>query len=425
MKIEQLHQHFLESSGVCTDTRKIRPGVLFFSLKGANFNGNEFAHQALKVGASFAVIDDLKYHLNTGQTILCKDVLTMLQDLATYHREQLGLPLISITGSNGKTTSKELIHAVLAKKHKVFATQGNYNNHIGVPLTLLSMDNSTEMGVVEMGANHHGEIDALCKIALPDYGYITNFGKAHIEGFGSLEGVVTAKSEMYRHLAKHNGQVFVNSNDDKQMELTKDMHRITFGKDGSDHEIGLLSVDPFVKVRYQDIEMESQLIGTYNFHNIAAAIAIGRQFDVAVNDIKEAIEGYTPTMNRSQIVEQNGKRIVLDAYNANPTSMRAAIEHFVSTHPQGALILGDMFELGSTAAEEHRAIADLLLPNQELNVYLVGSNFNGIKNEASHIQTFEDFEALSKYLNTDPIEAKDILIKGSRGMALERCLELL
>lgn len=425
MKIEQLHQHFLDSTGVCTDTRKIRPGVLFFSLKGAHFDGNEFAHQALKDGASFAVIDDLKYHLNTGQTILCKDVLRMLQDLATYHREQLGLRLISITGSNGKTTSKELIHAVLAKKYKTFATQGNYNNHIGVPLTLLSMDRNTEMGVVEMGANHHGEIDALCKIALPDYGYITNFGKAHIEGFGSLEGVVIAKSEMYRYLTKHKGQVFVNSNDDKQMELTKDMQRITFGKDGSDHEIGLLSVDPFVKVRYQETEIESQLIGTYNFHNIAAAIAIGRQFDVPVSGIKEAIEGYTPSMNRSQIVKQNGKRIILDAYNANPTSMRAAIEHFVQTHTQGALILGDMFELGNTAAQEHQAIANLLFPHQELQVYLVGTHFNSIKNHGSQIRTFADFGALSEVLNTNPINTNDILIKGSRGMALERCLELL
>lgn len=426
MELKELHQRFLESSGVSTDTRAITQDCIFFALRGANFNGNEFAHEALKKGARYVVIDDLKFHLNTGQTILCKDVLTRLQQLATYHRNQLGLPIVSITGSNGKTTSKELIHAVLAQKFDTFATRGNYNNHIGVPLTLLSMTNNTQIGVVEMGANNHGEIDALCQIALPDYGYITNFGKAHIEGFGSLEGVVKAKSEMYRHLAKTNKTVFVNGNDQKQLDLTASMDRITFGKDGTDYPISLLEVDPFVKVRYKDALIKSQLIGTYNFHNIAASIAIGQHFGVSEAQIKTAIEAYVPSMNRSEIVRKNGKEITLDAYNANPTSMQAALEHFLKVNKgQGAVILGDMFELGETAAAEHQAIADLLAKETSMEVYLVGQNFYGVEQSAAHMSTYPSFEGLSEQLRKQPINAEKILIKGSRGMALERCLELL
>lgn len=426
MDLKELHQRFLNSSGVCTDTRAITSNCLFFALKGANFNGNEFAHQALESGASFAVIDDLRYHLNTGKTILCKDVLKRLQDLSSFHRTALGLPIISITGSNGKTTSKELIHAVLAQKMATTATKGNLNNHIGVPLTLLSLSKDTEMGVVEMGANHHGEIEALCEIAQPDFGYITNFGKAHIEGFGSLEGVVKAKSEMYRHLAKNGKTVFVNANDQKQLELTSGMNTISFGKDGTDYPISLLEADPFVRVRYQDTEIRSQLIGTYNFHNIAASVAIGLNFGVSIDRIKNAIENYVPSMNRSEIVQKNGKEIILDAYNANPSSMNAALEHFFHTNRnQGALILGDMFELGETAAQEHQAIADLLSAKEDLDVYLVGTNFDGVQTSASHIRSFPSFDALSEQLKRSPIEAQNILIKGSRGMALERCLELL
>lgn len=426
MELSKLHNRFLESSGVCTDTRKIQPNCIFFALKGANFNGNQFAGQALEMGASYAVIDDLSYHLNTGQTILCKDVLTMLQRLATFHRQQLGLPVISITGSNGKTTSKELIHAVLAQKFRANATLGNYNNHIGVPLTLLDFNKETEIAVVEMGANNHGEIDTLCKIAEPDYGFITNFGKAHIEGFGSLEGVVKAKSEMYRHLAKAGKAVFVNANDEKQMQLTAQMQRFTFGKDGADYPVSLLKADPFVKVRFQDTEIQSQLIGTYNFHNIAAAIAIGMHFDVPAAKIKTAIEGYVPSMNRSEIVKKNDKEITLDAYNANPTSMKAALDHFITVNTgKGAVILGDMFELGETAAAEHQAIADLLTKENSLEVYLVGQNFYGVEQSAAHMSTYPSFEALSEQLSKQPINAEKILIKGSRGMALERCLDLL
>ena len=424
MKIQQLHQYFLESSGICTDTRKITDNCLFFALRGDNFDGNKFAQEALDKGALKVVIDDMRYHKNTGETILHGNSLQLLQKLATYHRSYLGIPVISLTGSNGKTTTKELINAVLSQKFKTSATLGNLNNHIGVPITLLSMTKQTEIGIVEMGANHLKEIELLSDIALPDFGYITNFGKAHIEGFGSLEGVIQGKSELYKHIKEHDKVVFVNANDAKQLELTQTLNRITFGKEGTDYAVSLLNATDKLKVRFKNQDIQTHLIGVYNFHNIAAAIAIGNYFKVTPSKIKRALESYIPSMNRSQIIEQNGHNIILDAYNANPTSMLAALENFKQTKGTSkVMILGDMFELGCTAKTEHQEIVNFLEKHIFGKVFLVGENFFGTTVTSGHISKYESYDLLEKMLLHNKIPPSKILLKGSRGMALERTLD--
>ncbi len=426
MKIETLHTHFLNSSGICTDTRKITPNCLFFALKGDNFNGNEFAQEALDKGAYKVVIDEIAYHKNTGETILHGNSLQLLQKLANYHRKSLDIPLIALTGSNGKTTSKELINAVLSQQFSTTATTGNLNNHIGVPLTLLSLTERTEIAIVEMGANHLGEIEQLCEIAAPDYGYITNFGKAHLEGFGSLEGVIQGKSELYKHLKEHEGRVFVNGNDKKQLELTKSLDRFTFGPEGSDCEVRLLDASETLLIGYKDYSIQSNLIGLYNFHNIAAAIAIGEYFKVGIDKIKAGIEGYIPRNNRSQLLEKAGHKIILDAYNANPTSMMAALENFQQSEGQHkVMILGDMFELGKEAASEHQNIVSHLQKNPFGSVFLVGKNFYNTEFASDNILKFENFTQLESHLKQHPLPPSIILVKGSRGMALERILEIL
>jgi UDP-N-acetylmuramoyl-tripeptide--D-alanyl-D-alanine ligase len=426
LDIPQIHQHFLNSSGICTDTRKIEPNCMFFALKGDNFNGNEFAARALEQGAKFAVIDEPSFYLEDNQTMLCQDSLQTLQALANYHRKYLGIPIISLTGSNGKTTTKELIQAVLSQKYNCVATQGNLNNHIGVPLTLLSMNASTELGIVEMGANHIGEIAALCEIAEPNYGYITNFGKAHLEGFGGIEGVIQGKSELYAFLRKHHGIVFVNGADATQNTLTQEMDRIVFNEIGQDPEIKYLPGHEFVRASYDNQIIDSQLIGTYNFTNIAAAIAFGAHFEVPSKDIARAISNYHPQMNRSQLLELRGHKIIMDAYNANPSSMMVALENF--EHMAGTskvMILGDMFELGKDAPTEHQNIVKHLIHHAFGTVFLVGKNFYNTTGTGPHIIKFESFDDLRAYLGEKPLLASQILIKGSRGMALERTLDLL
>lgn len=426
MKIETLHQYFLESTGVCTDTRKIKKGCLFFALKGENFDGNNFTKQAIEAGAYKVVIDAINQHQNTGKTILTKDSLTLLQKLATYHRKHLNTNIIALTGSNGKTTTKELINAVLSQKYNTTATVGNLNNHIGVPLTLLKMTKETEIGIVEMGANHLKEIAFLCNIALPDYGYITNFGKAHLEGFGSLEGVIQGKSEMYNHIIKHSKKIFVNANDAKQQEITKKVDVISFGNELQDYHIQLLDTSKELVVSYQGVSIQSNLIGIYNFHNIAAAIAIGAYFKVSAQHIKKAIEAYIPTNNRSQKVTQNGHQIILDAYNANPTSMIAAIKSFEQAEGKNKILfLGDMFELGHTAAAEHQLITSYLDKNKIGTSYLIGSNFAATTAKSNHIHLVPSFEDLKKILTNKQLQSSHILIKASRGMALERIVDLL
>ena len=426
MKIEQLHQYFLSSSGVCTDTRKITKGCLFFALKGDNFDGNKFAQEALDKGAFKVVIDAMSYHKNTGETILTGNALQLLQKLAAYHRKQLKIPIIALTGSNGKTTTKELIQVVLAQKFNTVATKGNLNNHIGVPLTLLSMNADTQLGIVEMGANHLKEIAQLSQLATPDYGYITNFGKAHLEGFGSMEGVIQGKSELYKHIAQHDKKVFVNANDPKQLELTQSLDRITFGNEEQDYYIQLKDATDTLQLQFDRLEIKSQLVGIYNFHNIAAAIAIGSYFGVTSENIKAAIEGYVPEMNRSQVINTKGHKIILDAYNANPTSMMAALENFKqSAGTNKLMILGDMFELGSEAENEHQHIAAFLEKDPFGKVFFVGANFFKTKTTANHITNFETFDHLKAHLEQVPLSNTFMLVKGSRGMALERVLELL
>ncbi|WP_408024987.1 UDP-N-acetylmuramoyl-tripeptide--D-alanyl-D-alanine ligase [Tenacibaculum sediminilitoris] len=417
MKIEDLYQLYLTHGLVDTDTRNIRNNTLFFALKGQNFNGNKFAEEAIAKGASYAIVDEAVYK-TSKKIILVKDVLKTFQKLANYHRNQLKVPIIALTGSNGKTTTKELINAVLSTRYNTKATSGNLNNHIGVPLTLLSMDKNTEVGVVEMGANHAKEIALLSKIVNPDYGYITNFGSAHLEGFGSLEGVVKAKSELYDFLKKHHKKVFVNPNDEKQIARTKDITRITFEK-----SIKFVEASPFVKLSYKNEKILSNLIGDYNYSNISAAITIGNYFDVSKEDIKKAIEDYFPSNNRSQVINTVTNKIVLDAYNANPTSMKAAIETFNKLEANHkAIILGDMFELGKYSSEEHQNIVDILEKSEFNTIFLVGDNF--FKTEAINAIKYKTFEDLEKHLKNNQIINSTILIKGSRGMALERVVEL-
>ncbi|MGB0186897.1 MAG: UDP-N-acetylmuramoyl-tripeptide--D-alanyl-D-alanine ligase, partial [Flavobacteriaceae bacterium] len=329
MKIEALHQLFLKAKSVSTDTRTLEKGTLFFALKGENFNGNRFAQKALDLGASYCIIDEVQ-DPNHEHFILVDDVLQTLQKLANYHRNYLNIPIIALTGSNGKTTTKELIYSVLKQRYETQATLGNLNNHIGVPLTLLRMDESTEIGIVEMGANHIGEIARLCTIANPNFGYITNFGKAHLEGFGSEEGIVKGKSELYDYLKEKKGTIFLNADDKKQVKQVGDyQNRITFSeRESSDFTITLLKESPFLSIEINKTLMHTQLLGRYNFTNTAAAITIGLHFDVDLTSIKKGIESYAPKNNRSQIIKQNSNTIILDAYNANPSSVEAALKNF-------------------------------------------------------------------------------------------------
>ncbi len=427
MNISELYQRYKQSYTVSTDTRKITDGCIFFALKGDNFNGNKFAKVAIDKGAAFAVVDEVAYQTSPN-IILVKDVLETLQTLATYHRKQLAIPIITLTGSNGKTTTKELINAVLSKKYNATATIGNLNNHIGVPLTLLSMTPNTEIGIVEMGANHLKEIEFLCEIAQPDYGYITNFGKAHLEGFGSLEGVIQGKTELYQYLNIYNKKVFVNTNDAIQVEKSHHMQSITFGKNNADTIVKLIDANPFVKIKFEDVNINSQLIGSYNFNNIAAAIAVGSYFKVDKEDISHAIENYIPNNNRSQIIDRGSNKIILDAYNANPSSMKVALENLSDlTDLRKIAILGDMFELGSGADIEHQFIGDLINNLQIDKAYLIGEHFyktNYPSKENKKIYLFKSYDDFKDYFSNLNNQNTTVLIKASRGMALERVLDL-
>lgn len=423
MNTKALHQIFLEYPKVSTDTRNISKNSIFFALKGDNFNGNTYALEALEKGATYAIVDEKKY-VTSDKIIWVDNVLKTLQELASHHRNYCSAKVISLTGSNGKTTTKELIHAVLSKKYKTIATKGNLNNHIGVPLTLLSIQPDTEIAIIEMGANHQKEIAFLSKIAQPDFGYITNFGKAHLEGFGSEEGVIKGKSELYDYLLSNERSVFLNADDSIQFEkLGSYIKKFGFSTDKYQfYTIEFLGANPFVQIKVEDVIISSQLIGSYNFTNCAAAILMGKYFNISLEDVKLAIEGYIPENNRSQILEKNGHQIILDAYNANPTSMKAALESFKVIEGENKIaFLGDMFELGKTAAIEHQSIADLANQIGISEVYLIGENFNGVN---TSLKTFKSFEAVADYLKKHPLEGKgDLLIKGSRGMALERLLD--
>ncbi len=419
MKTLDLHELFLnQKQNFTTDTRKITPGALFFALKGENFNGNTFAKQALENGAAYVIIDEEKYKIDQ-RTILVNNVLDKLQQLAHFHREYLAIPIIALTGSNGKTTTKELIKEILATQYNITATVGNLNNHIGVPLTLLSMDANTEIGIVEMGANHLKEIQHLCFIAAPNFGYITNFGKAHLEGFGSEEGIIQGKSEMYDYIANAEGKAFVNQEEKKMVKQADYCDCIFINP----HETPLLELTPYVQLAYNNQVIQSHLIGKYNYNNIVAAIAIGNYFNIADENIKRAIEAYIPENNRSQIIQKNSHQIILDAYNANPTSMEAALENLDSL-PEGnkTVILGDMFELGETTDQEHLNIFKKTIEYKFDSIIFVGEHFYKQKQQgAVFYQSFDDLKNNFK----PQLNNSTILIKGSRGMALERVLDLI
>lgn len=426
MEIEAIYTCFKDCSSVCTDTRKIEPNSMFFALKGDNFNGNKFAQEALEKGAKYCIVDEETYA--SDACILVDNVLHTLQQLANYHRDQMLIPVIALTGSNGKTTTKELINAVLSKKFNTIATQGNLNNHIGVPLTLLRMTEKTDIAIIEMGANHAKEIEFLCNISKPDYGLITNFGKAHLEGFGSVEGIIKAKSELYEYIKAHQKTIFVNENDEIQVKRTLQYDNVyNFGLMTSvDAAVEIVSSQPYVVLKYNDLTIKSQLTGMYNFNNIAAAIGVGSFFKVDPQDIVAAIESYNPTNYRSQIIEKGNNTIIMDAYNANPTSMMAALENFKQLEPeQKVLFLGDMFELGTSAETEHQYIVDYLSSNAIGKSFLIGKNFFKTNSNGSDITKFETFEELKSQLENHPINNSLMLIKGSRGMALERILDII
>lgn len=425
--IANLHSLFLECSSVSTDTRKIEKNSLFVALKGDNFDANTFAKEALEKGAKYVVIDNPTYLID-NRTLLVKDSLVALQELAKHHRTFLGLPIIALTGSNGKTTTKELIHAVLSKKYNTLATIGNLNNHIGVPLTLLRFTKETEIGIVEMGANHQKEIEFLCQIAQPDYGYITNFGKAHLEGFGGVEGVIKGKSEMYDYLRDNNKIVFVNLDDSIQKEKSTNIKRFSFSLNDStaDVKISTIEANPMVKIIFNNQTIQSHLIGIYNANNINAAITIGNYFKVSDELIKEAIENYIPENNRSQLIQKNGNEIILDAYNANPSSMAAAIANFIQLEKKNKIaILGDMFELGEESHNEHEKIVDLLINETSITTYFIGKDFYANQTSNTHLKFFENFENFAAFLKTNLPNNNLLLIKGSRGMALEKTLDLI
>ncbi len=427
MELNQIHHLFLKSSGTSTDTRNIKQDSLFFALKGANFNGNTFAHQALESGANYAVIDQV-VHPTDERFILVDDVLETLQALASFHRNHLGLPIIALTGSNGKTTTKELIHAVLKLHFKTVATVGNLNNHIGVPLTLLSMTADTEIGIVEMGANHAKEIAMLCEIAQPNMGYITNFGKAHLEGFGSEEGVVKAKSELYDFLKANTGLIILNSDDGKQVAQVGTYDNVyTFSQSlETSLNVKLTATQPFLNVALKNTTIKTNLVGAYNFCNVAAALTIGIYFKLSPLQLKNGIEAYVPENNRSQIIQKISNEILLDAYNANPSSMDVALENFKGIQNQHKLaILGDMFELGTTSAKEHLAVVNQAILTKDCSFYFVGSHFFEQKIHHPNLLFFETFQDLQIHLEKTTISNTSILIKGSRGMALERVLEFI
>ncbi|MAQ74929.1 MAG: UDP-N-acetylmuramoyl-tripeptide--D-alanyl-D-alanine ligase [Aquimarina sp.] len=425
MDTSKLHSLFLDSTGISTDTRKIKQDNIFFALKGENFNGNTYANQALESGASYAVVDEKEYATNE-RSILVPDCLKALQKLANYHRNYLKLPILALTGSNGKTTTKELINVVLSKKFKTVATKGNLNNHIGVPLTLLEMNTETEFGIVEMGANHQKEIEFLCNIAQPNYGYITNIGKAHLEGFGGIEGVLKGKTEMYQHLKENQQMIFLNREDIKLTNASKGIKSYSFSqREDADIQIKFIDANPMVQLKFEETKIHSNLIGAYNFTNVAAAIAIGKYFNISSDSIKDAIESYIPENNRSQILKKKDNIIIMDAYNANPSSMQAAIENFEKLSANTKTVfLGDMFELGPEAKEEHQAIVSLLETTSIDLILIIGENFYRTITKSQRIKKYRTSEDLHQDWNPNLI-GKANLIKGSRGMKLERILDLI
>lgn len=426
MTTAELYNVYLAHPSVQTDTRKLKPGDLFFALKGPNFNGNLFAAAALDAGAAYVVVDDDIDNAD-DRFIRVDDTLQALQDLARHHREQFSIPFIAITGSNGKTTSKELIYAVLAAHYKTYTTQGNLNNHIGVPLTLLSVRSDAEMAVIEMGANHQKEIEGYCRYTQPTHGVITNAGKAHLEGFGGVEGVKKGKGELYDYLRAHNGTAFAYADYDYLKEMSKGIaHMVWYGQTEGTVQGTVRSSEPFLEVSITRgvpgvDTIRTQLVGDYNLPNILCAAAIGMYFSVPPELIRSAIESYTPSNSRSQLLTRGTNSIILDAYNANPTSMKAAIENFAKLQAKKkVLMLGGMMELGEESDAEHRAIVEVIEKYSWHRVVLVGGDFAHVTHPFIF---FPDAAAAKEWLAAQDLEGAHILIKGSRSMKMERIIE--
>jgi len=419
--IKQIYQHFLESKGISTDTRTLLPGQIFLALKGDRFDGNQHVAKALEKGASFCIVDDSSLE-KQDQLLLVEDGLACLQELANYHRLKFDVPVLAITGSNGKTTTKELIASVLSKKYNVLYTHGNLNNHIGVPLTLLRAKSDIDFMIIEMGANHVGEIATLCEIALPDAGLITNIGQAHLEGFGGIEGVIQGKTEMYRHLSKHDGTIFINMDDDVLVKQCTELKKLVQYFE-SDYE---LKYDKESHIQLDDGQqvITTHLVGDYNLANVVAAIAVAKHYDVAQADVYSAIAEYIPKINRSQKMEKNDNTYILDAYNANPSSMKESIMSFAKMEGKKRLILGEMLELGKYSDIEHEKLVQLVNSYEWASVWLVGKEFENIALD-KNIKHFDDIHTLNKWKQDQCIDTEQVyLLKGSRGVKLENFVDL-
>ncbi|MBQ2187979.1 MAG: UDP-N-acetylmuramoyl-tripeptide--D-alanyl-D-alanine ligase [Bacteroidales bacterium] len=424
--IERIYELYKGAYTVTTDSRTITPGCVFVALKGEHFDGNDFALKVAEEGIAACVIADRPDLPKHNRLFVVNDSLKALQELAKHHREKLGLPIIGITGTNGKTTTKELVSAVLSKKYNIVYTQGNFNNQLGVPLTLLKIKPEVELAVVEMGASHPGDIDELTNLGEPDYGMITNIGRAHLRDFGGYEGVIKTKNEMYQYIAAHKGLLFVNEDNDLLMGLAKDIDKVTYGTcQGAGTKGKMLSANPYLSVEWNGYKIDTQLVGDYNFENVMAAICIGKYFKVDDKDIVEALSSYCPTNNRSQVIETGKNRVIMDAYNANPTSMSHAIRNFrniCSDH--NVLILGDMLELGEESEKEHKAIIQLLKELRFQLVFLVGSEFAKVSSNSTYF-TVNDVDKLIRYITLNPISGYDILVKGSNGIHLNKIIDSL
>lgn len=424
MKIEELYPIFLQHPSVQTDTRLLKPGDIFFALKGPNFNGNSFAKKAIENGASYAIIDEKEFALN-DRTIVVDDVLSTLQELAKFHRQQLNIPAIAITGSNGKTTTKELVHAVLSSTYRTYTTQGNLNNHIGIPLTLLRIKSDAEIAIVEMGANHQKEIEAYCKYTLPTHGIITNCGKAHLEGFGGVEGVRKGKGELYDFLRSNNKTAFVMWDYDYLRDMSKGIGNIvTYGTHDADIVGRVIQSEPYLEVAIEKgasiPKIKTQLVGDYNLPNVLVAVTLGKYFKVDDELIRKSIEAYSPSNSRSQLMHLNGNKVILDAYNANPSSMKLAIENFGRLHyPNKILMLGAMAELGDESLAEHEAIVDLIKKFSWKEVVLVGGDFQKINHP---FRSFNNSTEAAQWWKQQNLNNVAILIKGSRSMQMEKVI---
>ena len=424
--IEKIYELYKKAYTITTDSRTISKDCVFVALKGEHFDGNDFALKVAEEGLAACVIADRKTLPHHDRLFIVDDSLKALQDLARYHREKLGTPIIGITGTNGKTTTKELISAVLSKKYNIIYTQGNFNNQLGAPLTLLRIKPETELAVVEMGASHPGDIKELTGIGEPNFGIITNIGRAHLEGFGGYEGVIRTKNEMYQYIAEHNGMLFVNRDNALLMDLANNINKVTYGTAAeADVQGKILSANPYLSLEWNGKKIDTQLVGDYNFENVMAAICVGTYFKVAENDIVEALASYCPTNNRSQVVETAKNRVVMDAYNANPTSMSHSIKNFRNIcKDDNLLILGDMRELGEESEQEHKTIIAILMELKFKNVYLVGPEFSKVYANSGY-SSFNDVEELAQYLQQHPVSGKDVLVKGSNSIHLNKIIDSL